>query len=443
MINLIITNIRTYRNIRDDSLYGCLKILFKFRGISFWIALAVDIEPRISQVEFFRGQILKDGLKAPLFVFSTHPFKRFQTFCKLKVIQIVVNIMSHSVGFITTDGFSNLNLVFKSNNIFLITTWFNEPEESELFWKGRLKSSSFESIVEYFPIRPSVSLTNVKGFVRRDQNFNFLTATKLEHHFPTKPMILFAGDINIALRPHAVAYQDRLKSRYGEKIDLDEFLWSHAEYRLNYLNVNQPFKVSLKNDDSFALSVFETDFLPSEVELDGLRLTLHGRERFLYINAIVKSDLSENLVLIGSSWEQFWLTSRFVDSRKRFPSSSNVDELQRSRICPDFGSTLGSMPQNVRAEILASRSIGLIQRRDPVANPFLIGLEAERTFNSLLEFINVSRKLMSTSDNEIYRQAELIRSNYETHRILSTDTFIKSANEQMSKHLSFRQTRKR
>jgi hypothetical protein len=101
------------------------------------------------------------------------------------------------------------------------------------------------------------------------------------------------------------------------------------------------------------------------------------------------------------------------------------------------------MPQNVRAEILASRSIGLIQRRDPVANPFLIGLEAERTFNSLLEFINVSRKLMSTSDNEIYRQAELIRSNYETHRILSTDTFIKSANEQMSKHLSFRQTRKR
>ena len=428
--------IHTYKSTRDDSFYVCLKILLNSKAKFFWIGLSVDIEPRISQVEFVRGKTLKDGLETPLIILSTHPLRRFQTVFKLKVIQALVNWFSYKVGFITSDGFSNLKCSFRSTNAFLISTWFNEPEESDLYWKSRIHRSSFKSIIEYFPVRPSVPLTSFGNFDRRDFNFNFLICTKLGLHFPTKPVALFAGEINVLLRPHAVEYQNRLTKRYGEKINLDEFLWSHAEHRLRDLRTNTPFKVNVNDDGENSLTIPEIEFLPSEVELDGLRLSLHGRERFLYISAMAKSDLSENLALIGASWRQFRSISKFVIGRKRFPSALNVDELQRSRVCPDFGSTLGSMPQNVRAEILASRTVGLIQRRDPIANPFLYGLETERTFNSLSEFLEVSRKLMSASDTEIYKHAELIRSNYQIQRIISTEKFISSANEQMSKQFS-------
>jgi hypothetical protein len=316
-------------------------------------------------------------------------------------------------------------------NGFVVSQWFNEPEESDNFWrnkKGRIKELSR---AEFFPPRDGEELVSNRSVQRSSTLFNLMIPTEIDNHFPSTRRIVFASDIDISLRTTAMGYQNRLLIDFGIDINFDEMLWLCAERRTSTPTSVAAFQLSeIIEIDNHVQSV-GASASPTESEIDALRLTLHGRERYLYVKCLAESDLSNELEIIGESWGQFQSLERHRSKEKRFPSKLEVHELQRSRVCPDFGSTLGSMPRYIRAEILASRTVGLIQRRDPNGNPFLKGIEDRRTFNSRKELLDICRHQLNKDEGEIYEETLVIRANYGKELDRSIEKLTTVINAQM------------
>lgn len=102
-------------------------------------------------------------------------------------------------------------------------------------------------------------------------------------------------------------------------------------------------------------------------------------------------------------------------------------------MCPDFGSTLGPGPSNIRTDILASRSIGLFERRSIFENRFLKGIESDRTFGTSEEMLCKSRQLILSSDEELILQSKTIRKNYLNYHKESTADYQNFVNKFLEK----------
>jgi hypothetical protein len=401
-----------HKDSKDFSLLSALLLIYRNRQERIFIALTTDIDPRRSLSEFPRSEYVNNRTTAPIVVFSTFVLRRLQTKIKLFVVILIANRLKLRVGLLTSDGLSGLKVVPCPKNGFIVSQWFNEPEESDSFWKNRKGSIKELSRVEFFPPREGELLPSSRSVQRSSSLFNLMIPTEIDSHFPSTKRIVFASDIDITLRNRALEYQNRLQIDFSINVNLDEMLWVCAERRTSTPGSVVAFQLSeIIELDNFVQSI-DASAKPTENEIDALRLTLHGRERYLYVRSLAESELSNELEIIGESWGQFQNLERHRSKEKRFPSKLEVHELQRSRVCPDFGSTLGSMPRYLRAEVLASRTIGLIQRRDPNGNPFLTGIEDRRTFNSRKELIDICRLQLNKDEGEIYEEALIIRANY-------------------------------
>lgn len=405
--------VRGYRSSKDDGIFSAIKSVFNTKHGGFFIGLTTDIEPRLPHSELHRSRDFKLSINYPLIIFSTYISRRFQTKLKLLIVGWLAKKLELKVGYLTVDGFSHLRVRAIPPKSFLVTFWWNEEQEANDYWPKQSNWIRNMSMVEIFVPRVGVNLKSPKNSERVAKTFNFLNPTNLGDHFPSVPKILFASDITVELRPNLLAYQARLRHQFGLKLDFDEVLWSEAQFRVTSLTTNRGLELNSVNRLIGGLEIHGGSAFPTPTEFDAICLTLFGRERYLYIKAISESEFSDALVLIGESWFQFTNLRKHLISLKRFPSSSKVQLLQKSRVCPDFGSSLGPIPRYLRSEILASRSVGLIQRRDITGNPFLIGFEANRLFGTIDELLKSCAFMMSLTDEEIRYQAKLIRDNYE------------------------------
>lgn len=413
---------------RDTSLFRGLVRSIRTRHDPLWIALTVDIEPRVTFCEFYRGKEIASGLAFPVIVLSTHVVRRFQTSIKLSILITFANLMKRRIGFLSTDGWAGVKIFVRPRRGVLVTQWFNSPDEADDYWVRNSRSIKRICRIEYFPERPGfIDPPSRGGVTRLSRSFVFARPSELHEHFPTHRTILFASDITVSLRPAALSYVKRFDGLFNSKFDLDRELWEVAKSRVGDSACNDPFDadrwLESREFDPPSLKAL----MMTEIEHDGLRLTLHGRERYLYVKKIAESNISDSLVLIGQSWREFKTLEPFVSQVDRFPSSLNIHHLQRSRVCPDFGSSLGSMPQYLRAQILAARSVGLLQRSDPKGNPLLDGLLDVRTFGTGDQLIAKCEELLILSDQVILKHASIIRENYEKLRKESISEFTRCA----------------
>lgn len=420
-----------HKDSKDLPLLSALLLIYRQRQDGIFIALTADIDPRRSSSEFPRSKFVTNRSSSPIIVFSTFILRRMQTKVKLFVTICIANRLKLRLGLLTVDGLSGLKNMPCPKNGFIVSQWFNEPEESDNFWinrKGKIKQLER---LEFFPPRDGELLTSSRSVQRSSYLFNLMIPTEIDSHFPSTRRIVFASDIDISLRITALGYQNRLLTDFGIDINLDEMLWLCAERRTSTHTSVAPFQLSEIIELDNNMQSVGASAQPTESEIDALRLTLHGRERYLYVRCLAESELSNELEIIGESWGQFKNLERHRSTEKRFPSKLEVHELQRSRVCPDFGSTLGSMPRYLRSEILASRAVGLIQRRDPNGNPFLTGIEDRRTFNSRKELLEICRLQLNKDECEIYAEAIIIRANYEKELDGSIEKLVTELNAKM------------
>jgi len=248
--------------------------------------------------------------------------------------------------------------------------------------------------------------------MRRSKDFVLAVPTSLNDHFPSTKQIVFASDITTDLRGGAKSLVRRLRENIGSVVDLDEGLWEEAKRRVTGITDNTPLSFT----DLMATIGFDSQVCDevgiSEVELDALRLTLHGRERLLFLKSIAQSELSQYLRVIGESWKAIPEIRPFVIETRRFPVGQLVSDLQRSRVCPDFGSSLGQMPYYYRAQTLGGRAIGLIQRRHPQGNPLLDGLPSYRCFSTADDLLRSCHIMLNNDDIQLLQEEAIIRSNY-------------------------------
>jgi hypothetical protein len=66
----------------------------------------------------------------------------------------------------------------------------------------------------------------------------------------------------------------------------------------------------------------------------------------------------------------------------------------------------------MRAQILATKTGGLLQRSSVNGNPFLAGVEESRTFDSFSNFLDKIDQMLSISEQEWLDDASQIRENY-------------------------------
>ena len=426
--------LRGYRSSKDDGICSAIKSIVNSKRVGFFIGLTTDIEPRLPHSEFHRSRDFKHSINYPVILFSTYVGRRFLTKIKLVIVGLIAKKLNLIIGFLSVDGFSHIRIGVIPKKSFLVTIWYNEEEEANKYWRQQSSLARNIPKVEFFTPREGVTLQSPKNSERLGQVFNFLKPSILDDHFPSIPTILFASDIFIELRPNLLAYQERLQYQFGLKFNFDEVLWSEARFRVTNLVANNGFNLKSLGEIAGALEMHGESAFPTPVEFDALCLTLFGRERYLYIKAISESEFSDDLVLIGQTWFQFPSLRKHLSNLKRFPSSSEVQLLQKSRVCPDFGSSLGPIPRYLRSEILASRSIGLTQRRETRGNPFLKGVESARLFGSCEELLQSCRFLMSLSDEEILCQSKQIRDNYLHYFEKSTNEYQTKINYLMNKY---------
>lgn len=415
----------SWRSTRDSGWFAIARSSLQSKYPVIWVALSCDIDARELFCDFFRSvppPIRTDG---PFLVLSTHILRRLQTNLKLTVLSAISRIRRRPIAMMSTDGLAGATLAIHPYKLLLVSQWFNSPDEADEYWGYRPKLLRRTRRVEYFPERPGlVDPEPIEGLTRLSRNFVLADPSRLSDHFPSIKQIVFASDITIALRKEAVPVAQRLGQHLGADFDLDELIWKEAHERVNGNQPNLPFYL-----DSLltrTLPEFESSqrLEISEIELDALRLTLHGRERYLFIRSLAESDLAPFLCLIGSTWTQFPDLRPFVSTQKRFPGGQKVTDFQRSRVCPDFGSSLGSMPLYGRAQTLASRAIGLIQRRDPSGNPLLKDLPFERLFSTCDQLHDSCRRLLTIDESTLIEEEYKIRDNFTAQLDASRRRFV-------------------
>jgi hypothetical protein len=301
-----------------------------------------------------------------------------------------------------------------------VSWWYNSPDEADLYWSSRQKLRERVKRIEIFPDGQGGAASLLPdSTVRHSKNFVLAATSDLNDHFPSKQQIVFASDITIDLRQGASSLLRRLNTHLHSEVDLDGAIWQEAQERVEGISPNVPlsFETLMKGAGYEPEECRRVEI--SEIELDALRLTLHGRERFLFLRALAQSDLSRYLRVIVGTWRAILEIAPFVIDAPRFPISPIVSDLQKSRVCPDFGSSLGPMPLYFRAQSLAARSIGLLQRRYPQGNPLLDGLPKHRSFANIRDLLSSCRIMLSQDDSKIREEEENIRHNYT--RIMSQD----------------------
>lgn len=403
----------SWRSTRDSGWFAIARSSLQSKYPVIWVALSCDIDARELFCAFFRSVPPPIRTDSPFLVLSTHILRRLNTNLKLTVLSAISRIRRRPIAMMSTDGLAGATLAIHPYKLLLVSQWFNSPDEADEYWGYRPKLLRRTRRVEYFPERPGlVDPEPIEGLTRLSRNFVLADPSRLSDHFPSIKQIVFASDITIALRKEAVPVAQRLGQHLGTDFDLDELIWREAHERVNGNQLNLPFYL-----DSLltrTLPEFESSqrLEISEIELDALRLTLHGRERYLFIRSLAESDLAPFLCLIGSTWTQFPDLRPFISTQKRFPGGQKVTDFQRSRVCPDFGSSLGSMPLYGRAQIIAGRAVGLLQRKDLRGNPLVVGLEDVRTFSNVQELIDRSIQLLEIDESVFFEQERQIRKAY-------------------------------
>jgi hypothetical protein len=316
-----------------------------------------------------------------------------------------------NVTIISNDGISNLKNVALGKIKTLITFWFNSPDESEVFWRGQARRPS--KIIEFFVPRDDSYLPPSESGTIQIETLPVVSSLipNQKALTPSTPQIVFAGDIRIDLRPEVAASLNLKGVSSHKNIEIDDYFWDLANMRLDECGKVYPFTI---HEFWRTFPELETRSEGSDLEVlqDGLRLTLHSRERYLYIVRLCESGFADRTIVIGNQWRQFPSVSSRVHHLSRFPESETPGEVQRARVCPDFGSSLGLIPIYMRAQILATKTGGLLQRSSVNGNPFLAGVEESRTFDSFSNFLDKIDQMLSISEQEWLDDASQIRENY-------------------------------
>lgn len=385
-----------------------------------WVHLTSDIDARQFICDYLREAPSIESEYCDSIVLSTHIVRRLQTNIKLNLIFGWTRLRRTVLHILSNDGFSGAGSFILPFRITLVSWWYNSPDEADRYWSTRQKLQKRVDRIEIFPDTQGTLTSALSGStIRLSRNFVLATASDLNSHFPSKPQIVFASDITVALRQDATPLLRRIQAHFHSEVDLDGMLWREAENRVKGISPNVP----LSFESLMRVAGYEPEACHqvkiSDIELDALRLTLHGRERLLFLKAIAQSDVSQYLRVIGNTWRTIPEIAPFVIDVPRFPISPVVTELQKSRVCPDFGSSLGPMPLYFRAQSLAGRAIGLLQRRYPQGNPLLDGLPAHRLFANTEDLLSSCRVMLSQDDFKLREEEERIRYNYS--RLVSQD----------------------
>lgn len=409
----------------DTGFVAIIKIFAQRDLNCVYVALSCDISARESFCDFYRGQPGPIGGDHQLLVLSTFYLRRLQTNVKLLILSMMTLMRRRELVVLSTDGLAGASFLVRPWKLTLVSQWFNSPDEADEYWARLPKLLVRTKRVELFPERPGMpDLPATSSLVRKSCNLVLAEPSRLDDHFPSRQRIVFAGDLTVDLRSGALPLISRTIHSLGQAFDLDDCIWNEARLRVDGKVPNEPLDFDVLVEKYAGVQFKNSGIIPSEIELDALRLTLHGRERLLYIRALAQSDLADFLVIVGHSWEQIPDLRRFISDHERFPVGKNVQDLQRSRVAPDFGSTLGSMPLYGRAQTLSGRAIGLLQRRDPRGNPLLRGLEDRRTFVSATDLIDRCRDLLFLNDVALKNEERTIRSNYLNHMQSSKMEFL-------------------
>lgn len=351
---------KNYCSSKDDSLFAAMSLILKSEQEGLFIGLTTDIEPRIFHSEYHRSSEFRGSNMYPTIIFSTYIFRRIATRLKLRAINLMADFLGMTVGFLTVDGFSNICLKSVPNRSCFIVFWCNDEMEANEFWQRQKILISSKKRTEFFPRTDYTALHLSENSERQYSRFNFLKPTELMDHFPSIPRILFASDINVELRPTLCEYQRRLTKYFGRVIDFDGFLWQEARLRVHTFSINSPYEIEGLKRYFAGSGNNAATATPTKSELNAIRLTLHGRERYLFIKAFSESDLSDSLVLIGKSWAQFPSLRKHLSGLRRFPSSLEVQFLQRSRVCPILAALLVQVPVTFEQIFLrVARSVSL------------------------------------------------------------------------------------
>ena len=377
------------------------------------VRLSCDIEPRQLTCDYLRETPISPlGDNDPV-VLSTHYLRRIQTNMKLSLIFAWTRIHRQEICILSTDGLAGARPFIYPYRLVVVSQWFNSPDEADDYWLTRVRLQNRTKRLEIFSERPGIRVPSPsESTIRLAKDFVLADPSLLENHFPSIPQIVFASDITLSLRDGANTLIRRLFQKTGTGPCLDEALWEEARRRVEGINENTPLTFEHLLTTAGQNSHYHSEIEVSEVELDALRLTLHSRERFLFLKSIAQSELAEYLKVIGDGWRRIPEIKPFVINTKRFPVSREVSDLQRSRVCPDFGSSLGSIPLYFRAQTLGGRAIGLIQRRSSTENPLMDGLPAHRQFRTTSDLLESCRLMLSSDDSKLLQEEFLIRQNY-------------------------------
>lgn len=408
--------LRYWITTRDSSFLEVTRRTIGQRDSPIWAVITCDLQPRELFCDYFREWPPPIPNLQQRILLSTHPLRRFQSHFKINVMFGMSRLLRREVIVLSTDGLSGARVFVVPYKLTIVTQWFNSPDEADEYWKTRRRLLERTRKVDLFPERPSCpdpppSLSSK----RISKNFVLAAPSDLTRHFPLIRQIVFASDITLEMRPAARSLAERVASLVGNSTNIDDLIWREAELRTSGSRENKPFTLLDLFDASDADSELVSAMDISEEEIDGIRLTLHGRERYLFLRSIAQSEFSDFLKVIGDSWRSVPEIRPYVIDTIRFPGSIHVQQLQRSRVCPDFGSSLGSMPLYGRAQTLAGRAVGLIQRFDPHGNPLLFGLPAHRIFENTESLLQSCRIMLEMDDDQFIDEEQRIRENYSHH----------------------------
>lgn len=407
-----------WRATRDAGTWEVFKWLRKHDNSNAkWLKLSCDIDARQLTCDYLRETPFCAVEDSDSILLSTHYLRRVQTNFKLSFIFAWTRIQRLELRIISTDGLAGARPLGIPYRLFLVSQWFNSPDESDSYWSTRGRLLSKTRRLEVFSPRPEIcDHPPSTSLCRISKDFVLAAPSELRHHFPSIPQIVYASDITLSIREGAYSLLYRLEASIGSNCDLDAVLWEEANRRVEGTSANIPLTFRHLMESAGVDSQVCARVKITEMELNALRLTLHSRERFLYLRAIARSDLAQYLKVIGDSWRVIPEIRPFVIDTRRFPISKKVVNLQRSRVCPDFGCTLGPMPLYFRAQTLGGRAIGLIQRLDPRGNPLLDGLPEYRCFVGIEDLLQSCHRMLRHDDLTLIQEEMLIRANYQKHR---------------------------
>lgn len=413
---------RSFRSSDDSSMWSIFVTVFQTRKSGdrqICLIITSDVDARASHTEFARHIFPKQIQRSVLF-FSSYVLRRSATLSKIILVRILRRLFGLTITVFALDGIGNLRIRNLGWISHLHTEWFNSPDEADHFWS--LIKSKPDIVTEFFPFRDGLVLASPSASHERKYSWP-VTALVMGHTQDLSPSvhdIVFAGDIRLDVRPECNALLLHLEEYGFRSGSLDEVLWAIAEERVAGKGTSQSIWLS----DVLQALTMDTKYAGADVEsvTDGLRLTVHSRERFLYVRNLCRSEFSKSVRIIGHQWLQFKEVAPYVASSGRFPESWPPSDFQRARVCPDFGSSLGMIPNYLRAQILAAKAGGLVQLKSHLGNPFLEGLESNRTFVGMSDLLAKIDRQFTISEESWLDEIEAIRANYR----ICQDSYIES-----------------